>query len=100
MFTASMTEKDAEEVQITDVPYGIFKEMIHYIYTEETPKLNDVAYDLLQAADKYELEDLKSKCEQKLMENLSVENAVIFLILADRHSAHDLKATALKFFRQ
>lgn len=100
MFTTNMTEKKANQVEIVDVSYEIFKEVIHYIYTEEIPMLNELAYELLQAADKYELNDLKSRCEHNLIEKLSVENAVQLLILANRHNIPGLKASVLKFFKE
>lgn len=36
-------------------------------------------------------------CEESLCSNLSVETAADVLILADMHSAHQLKANAIDF---
>ncbi|XP_017463044.1 PREDICTED: speckle-type POZ protein A-like [Rhagoletis zephyria] len=52
---------------------------------------------LLIAADKYALEKLKVICEEAICRNLSVENALEALVLADLHSAHQLKAQAMDF---
>ena len=46
---------------------------------------------MLAAADMYQLEHLKNICERKLLEQLSLENAVQLLIIADRYSAGHLK---------
>ena len=59
--------------------------------------LDNMAADLLAAADKYALERLKIMCEEALCNNLSVENVSEVLILADRHSAEQLKAKAIEF---
>lgn len=56
-----------------------------------------MADDLLAAADKYALERLKVMCEDALCSNLSVENAAEILILADLHSADQLKTQAVDF---
>jgi speckle-type POZ protein len=43
------------------------------------------------------LERLKVMCEEALCRNLSVENAADILILADLHSADQLKAQSIDF---
>jgi speckle-type POZ protein len=45
----------------------------------------------------YLLERLKVMCEEALCRNLSVENAADILILADLHSADQLKAQSIDF---
>lgn len=45
----------------------------------------------------YALERLKVMCEDALCSNLSVENAAEILILADLHSADQLKTQAVDF---
>jgi speckle-type POZ protein len=46
---------------------------------------------------RYALERLKVMCEEALCTGLSVENAAEVLILADLHSADQLKAQAIDF---
>lgn len=45
----------------------------------------------------YDLGRLKIMCEEALCANLSIENAADILILADLHSAEQLKAQAIDF---
>lgn len=45
----------------------------------------------------YALERLKVMCEEALCTNLSIDNAAEILILADLHSADQLKAQAIDF---
>ena len=68
-----------------------------FYLTGKAPNLENMAADLLAAADKYALERLKVMCEEALCNNLSVENVSEVLILADRHSAEQLKAQAIEF---
>ena len=56
-----------------------------------------MADDLLAAADKYQLERLKVMCEQALCQNLTAENACETLILADLHTAEQLKTQSVEF---
>lgn len=92
-----MEESKKNRVEINDVEPEVFKEMMCFIYTGKAPNLDKMADDLLAAADKYALERLKVMCEDALCSNLSVENAAEILILADLHSADQLKTQAVDF---
>lgn len=48
----------------------------------------------------YALERLKVMCEEALCNSLSVENVADTLILADLHSAEQLKAQAIDFINR
>ncbi|KAI3359584.1 hypothetical protein L3Q82_013984 [Scortum barcoo] len=87
----------ANRVEINDVEPDVFKEMMCFIYTGKAPNLDKMADDLLAAADKYALERLKVMCEDGLCTSLSVANAAEILILADLHSADQLKTQAVDF---
>uniref|UniRef100_A0A8I5YNY9 Speckle type BTB/POZ protein like n=1 Tax=Pongo abelii TaxID=9601 RepID=A0A8I5YNY9_PONAB len=84
-------------VEINDLDPEVFKEMMRFIYTGRAPNLDKMADNLLAAADKYALERLKVMCEEALCSNLSVENVADTLVLADLHSAEQLKAQAIDF---
>ncbi|EPY76307.1 speckle-type POZ protein isoform X2 [Camelus ferus] len=87
-------------VEINDVDPEVFKEMMRFIYTGKAPNLDKMADNLLAAADKYALERLKVMCEEALCSNLSVENVADTLVLADLHSAEQLKAQAIDFINR
>uniref|UniRef100_A0A8C6SWV6 Speckle type BTB/POZ protein n=1 Tax=Neogobius melanostomus TaxID=47308 RepID=A0A8C6SWV6_9GOBI len=97
MFEHEMEESKKNRVEINDVEPEVFKEMMCFIYTDKAPNLDKMADDLLAAADKYALERLKVMCEDALCTSLSVENAAEILILADLHSADQLKTQAVDF---
>ncbi|RXN12777.1 speckle-type POZ -like isoform X2 [Labeo rohita] len=97
MFEHEMEESKKNRVEINDVEAEVFKEMMFFIYTGKAPNLDKMADDLLAAADKYALERLKVMCEDALCTSLSVENAAEILILADLHSADQLKTQAVDF---
>ncbi|XP_066543843.1 speckle-type POZ protein-like A [Amia ocellicauda] len=100
MFEHEMEESKKNRVDINDVDPDVFKEMMRFIYTGKAPNLEKMADNLLAAADKYALERLKVMCEEALCSNLSVENVADILILADLHSAEQLKAQAIDFINR
>ncbi|KRX83677.1 Protein roadkill [Trichinella nativa] len=98
MFEHEMEERKLNRVVITDVDAEVMANMLRYIYTGQAPpNLESIADDLLAAADKYALERLKVMCEQALCAGLTVENACDTLILADLHSADQLKQQAILY---
>lgn len=97
MFEHEMEERKQNRVDITDVDHEVLREMLRFIYTGKATNLEKMADDLLAAADKYALERLKVMCEEALCTSLAIENAADILILADLHSADQLKAQAIDF---
>ena len=51
--------------------------------------------EVLAAADKYQLEKLKDICEDKLCENIKLEDALDLLVVGDRFRVSKLKEEAL-----
>lgn len=100
MFEHEMEESKKNRVEINDVDPDVFKEMMRFVYTGKAPNLDKMADNLLAAADKYALERLKVMCEEALCSNLSVENVADTLVLADLHSAEQLKAQAIDFINR
>ena len=97
MFEQNMQESSNNKVEIDDVCPDALKEMLTYIYTGQISDVGNVAYDLLYAADKYQLDDLKSFCEQQLSKSLKVENAARMVQFAHMHNTPILKRRTLRF---
>jgi len=97
MFQADMAEKQTKKVDIQDLHPDVVAEMLQFIYTGNTPNLNRLAGDLLAAAEQYQLELLKSICEEKLCNSLEISNSVSHLVLGDMYQAYNLKRMALQF---
>ena len=94
-----MRENLSQEVVIKDIRPDVVREMLHFIYNGATSTetvMDEIGKDLLSAADQYQLELLKNKCEEKLCSSLEVSNSVELLVLADLHHAFKLKNMALK----
>lgn len=97
MFEHDMEETKNNRVEVKDVEPEVMAEMLRFIYTGRTTNLEAMADSLLAAADKYALERLKVMCEEALCNGLTVENVSEVLILADLHSAEQLKAQCIEF---
>ena len=97
MFEHDMEESKHGRVEVKDVDPDVMAEMLRFIYMGRAPNLDSMAAELLAAADKYALDRLKVMCEEALCNSLTVENVSEVLILADLHSADQLKAQAIDF---
>ena len=97
MFSHNMKEKRDSIVEIQDMDADILHEMIVFMYSGKVAELDEKAADLLVAAEKYDLHDLKRMCEDNLCVNLNLENALNMLVLADLHGANNLRLIALEF---
>lgn len=99
MFEADMREKRDREVSVQNIRPEVIAEMLHFIYSGSISNGNEfdeVASELLGAADQYQLELLKNICEDKLCLKLEVSNSIEFLVLGDLHQASNLKKMALR----
>ncbi|KAG5676302.1 hypothetical protein PVAND_006149 [Polypedilum vanderplanki] len=83
MFKANMSESKSKSGKFNDIDGDTFLEFLRFIYTGQVENLEDIASSVIYAADKYEIIELKKLCAESLMENLSVENVLEILILAD-----------------
>lgn len=97
MFEHEMEERKHNRVEISDVDQDVFFEMLRFVYTGKVSNLDKMADELLSAADKYALDRLKVMCEESLCSSLSVENVSEILVLADLHSADQLRTHAIDF---
>ncbi|KAL7298422.1 hypothetical protein TKK_0008213 [Trichogramma kaykai] len=94
-------ENKCQSVDVVDVSHVAAVEMLRYIYrgSVETQEFSATA-ELLAAADKYQLEELRNKCENVLCANLTAENAIEALQIADAYNAKHLKKEAVDFIKR
>lgn len=97
MFRNEMRERHENKVEITDIRYDVFLEMLRHIYTEKVNGLAKIAGELLVAADKYSLGGLTLTCEKSLIDNVNADNVLDNLHLADQHSVQGLKTKCIEF---
>jgi hypothetical protein len=87
MFESEMEEARTSQAKIKDIDGEVMLEMVRFMYTGKVENIKDHAKDLLYAAEKYELKDLKKECLESLNLNLELDNVPQTLVLADRYNA-------------
>ncbi|XP_014229817.1 speckle-type POZ protein A-like [Trichogramma pretiosum] len=97
MFRHDMKEKNENIVEIHDIDERVMREVLRFIYAERVERIQDLANDLLAAADRYSLEGLKIMCEEALCGKLTVNNAADVLAIADMYNADCLKTQVIHF---
>ncbi|KQK17054.1 hypothetical protein BRADI_1g32230v3 [Brachypodium distachyon] len=103
-FFGNMKEACLRRVEIEDMEAAAFRAMLHFIYTDSVPELDQelgavatMAQHLLAAADRYGLDRLKLICEGKLAGGIAVDTAATTLALAEQHNCLHLKAKCVEF---
>lgn len=115
-FFGSSHEKNNKEIFIGDMQPKVFKAMLHFIYRDTLPDTDEhvwsppvtaslpcpststsMAECLLAAADRFMLDRLKSLCEAKIFQSISIDNVCTILSLAQCYLASQLKFECLKF---
>jgi len=106
VFQAMLNHTDTSEAKtgtlvISDVEYSVVKEMLNFIYCGKTSiEASEIASELLIAADKYRLDELKNHCERSLIQALNQDNACTLLIIGDMYRADILRQRAVQFILQ
>nr|CAB3482501.1 unnamed protein product [Digitaria exilis] len=97
--------KRRTSINVEDMEPAVFKALIHFIYRDSLPTMDDLDRDeseemikhLLVAADRYGLERMKLLCERTLCKRLDVDSVATTLALADQHHCSSLKDVCIRF---
>ena len=98
MFQNDMTENRTKKVNIEDIDSKVLGEMLNFIYTgvPNEDVLEEKTAELLGAANQYQLEVLKSICEDRLCSSLEVSNSIEYLIFGDMYQASKLRRMSMR----
>ncbi|KAF3789162.1 BTB/POZ domain-containing protein [Nymphaea thermarum] len=96
----AMLENDMEEsksgtIKIVDVSYEVLRSFIHHLYTADALFDEQMAYELLVVAEKYQVKHLKAVCEKFITSKVNNDNAVMSFAFAHQHNAKHLMEAAL-----
>mmetsp|Transcript_8794 Transcript_8794/g.11557 ORF Transcript_8794/g.11557 Transcript_8794/m.11557 type:complete len:361 (+) Transcript_8794:734-1816(+) len=97
MFSLNMTEARDNAVEITDTDSCTLKSFLDFMYFGGTEGLETGALSLLAIANKYNVSDLKGKCEDFLSKKITHANAAKYLIEGSKHEAQKLFQNTLDF---
>ncbi|XP_074575296.1 BTB/POZ and MATH domain-containing protein 1-like [Curcuma longa] len=104
-----MKDRNLHCLKVEDMEAPVFKALLHYIYWDSLPDMEDLAglntkcastlmaQHMLAAADRYALDRLKLLCEAKLCDDVAINTVATTLALAEQHHCFQLKSVCLKF---
>jgi hypothetical protein len=82
-----------------EISQEIFLELLRFLYTNTIPELNEnTVVDLIMGADRFLIEDMKSKIASILEDSIDVENVITMLAISERTNSPRLKKACLNFF--
>ena len=108
MFTAGFRETESMEIDIPDCSHAAFLSVMEYIYTGQTPKIDQGPHrdmsisrvvDTLELADRFFLDHLKQICETMLQPAVNAETVEYLLQVAQKTNAMQLQAVCEHFVR-
>ncbi|KAK0071966.1 hypothetical protein PV326_000621, partial [Microctonus aethiopoides] len=99
MFKTDMAESVNKRIVITAIEVDIMKKVIEFMYTnvlDPIPEFNDLL-SILEVADRYQIMTLKELCEEKLSENMTIDNVLKILERASLYGVPQLMETLITF---
>lgn len=104
VFKAMLKEETAESqnsyVKLVDVNEEDLRCMLEYIYTGTVKDVENINFGtLLMLADRYNLRGLWELSQYALSEQISLDNALDILVIADMYDSDFLKHEAMKFIK-
>ena len=97
----SLIEKPAEvmEIEEIDMNSDSMEQLVFYLYHTKIKDTKKINIDLLMAADKYMVRGLLDLCVKHLKSNLTLENVLDVLVMAERTNQKSLFDSASRFVR-
>ncbi|KAK1739348.1 BTB/POZ and MATH domain-containing protein [Skeletonema marinoi] len=97
-------DEEIVAVSITDVKPAIFRHLLHYVYGGSVPgkEMNAHAKDIINAADKYSIVNLKLEAEAAYVNStkITMDNAMDNLLYADALNLALLKEAVMDFLAE
>ncbi|XP_044010047.1 flocculation protein FLO11-like [Aphidius gifuensis] len=101
IFAAMFDEEiNKNRIKIDDMKLDVAKQLLEFIYTNKKPtRINEFTTELIIAAQKYQIAELRIMCEEILLDSLSFDNAIKILLLAHKHDINKLKDFVIEFIQ-
>lgn len=97
LFLGPMRESTQSVIRIEQVSHPIFLQVLEYLYTDRVNIPLENAMELFQAADLFCIPRLKTMCEKRMLQSITVENAATIFHASDLHTATALRRKTLKY---
>jgi len=100
--TRGATAAGVSCIRINDMLPQVFKSLLYFVYTDSLPEMTGAEESmmdehLLAAADRFDLEELKLICEEKLIRELNENTAAKILKLAVENHSGFLREACIEF---
>lgn len=92
-------EMQNREIKIQDADVETLEALIQFLYTDRLGPEVKTTEGLLTLADKYNIQTLRLKCENHLMNNIRVNNALRYFRLASDSNSSNLKKRVLEMIK-
>lgn len=99
MLAAESSGSGINTIEINDVPSNTFKAFLQYLHNDRIDSIDAVAQDFLILAHKYNVPDLRDKCERHIAGKVDKSNAIAHLVQAQLHNFKLLKSSAMSVIR-
>jgi len=100
MLKTKMKELESGSIAIDDFSKNVVEKMLVYIYGGMVPNIDKDAKELLNIAEKYQLQQMKISLGEKLVSILDNDNCIEYLAVGDLLHVKKLKDAALMYFKQ
>ncbi|KAL7302106.1 hypothetical protein TKK_0005334 [Trichogramma kaykai] len=97
MFKNDLKESKENVVEINDMSAEGMHNLLRYMYTHIARIDKNIVFDLLMASDKYSIPNLKKSCEKYLLDTLTIENCIDYVLAADLYNMYELKSEIIVF---
>jgi leucine-zipper-like transcriptional regulator 1 len=98
LFSGHMRESNMDTIRIEQVRYSIFLGILEYLYTDKLSSMPfHAAMEYFVAADLFCIPRLKTMCEKRMLQHITIENASSIFHAADVHSATALRQKSKKY---
>jgi speckle-type POZ protein len=99
MMETKMLESKEGRAKIDDIDGKALMEFLRFVYCGRVEGIDDVAAELIYAASKYDLPDLKPLCVASMTSKLTMDNAIDTMMLADLHGENQLKKFCIDYVK-
>jgi speckle-type POZ protein len=99
MFIHDLKEKGSYSINIPDMSIAVCQAFLNYLYSNNLQYQDFLIHrlDLLKAADKYDVTDLKDACRESLIDDIDLENVIERLQLGFMYRLPRLKVSCIEY---
>uniref|UniRef100_A0A0K0FD94 Speckle-type POZ protein-like (inferred by orthology to a human protein) n=1 Tax=Strongyloides venezuelensis TaxID=75913 RepID=A0A0K0FD94_STRVS len=91
IFTSASDKSQTNIIEIKGFSAEVVRKMLKYIYTDEISDIQNMANQMFEIANIYELDRLKAFSEQSMCNSLTTDNVLERFALSDRYPTERLK---------